>query len=304
MTSAAHFIEVVDPLFRSFVLPNARLETLAEGLRWLEGPVWFADHDFLLVSDVPDDHVLRWSAASGLTQFRSGGGFENGHARDRQGRLISCSHQHRCITRTEWNGNVTILAEHFQGKRLNSPNDVIVKRDGSIWFTDPHYGIQTDYEGGKQAAELPAYVYRLDPVSGELAIICDQMSGPNGLCFSPDESRLYLAESGVQFVAHPEQFIGVMDLSPEGKPVSPCRHFHTISPGYADGLRCDQGGNIWSSAADGVHCISPEGKLLGKIHVPHLVSNVAFGGRHLSRLFICASQTLYAIYTNQRGIAL
>jgi gluconolactonase len=304
MTNAKQTFEIIDPVFRSFVLPNAPLETLAEGLRWLEGPVWFADHDFLLVSDLPNDCVMRWSPVSGMSEYRRAGGFENGHARDRQGRLISCSHQHRCITRTEWNGQVTVLAEQYRGKRLNSPNDVVVKRDGSIWFTDPHYGIQTDYEGGKQPAELPAQVYRLDPDSHELSVICDSMAGPNGLCFSPDESRLYLSESGLQFDEAPVQYIGVIDLSPEGQPVSPCRPFHKVSPGYADGFRCDRDGNLWTGAADGVHCISPAGELLGKIHVPYRVSNLAFGGRNLCRLFICASHTLYAIYTNQRGATL
>ncbi|MDB5774242.1 MAG: gluconolactonase [Herbaspirillum sp.] len=293
--------EIVDPRFKSFVLPNAPLEKLGEGCRWLEGPVWFADHDCLLVSDLPNDRVLRWTEQSGLSLYRHPAGFSNGHARDRQGRLISCSHVHRCITRTEWNGEVTVLADRFDGKRLNSPNDVVVKSDGSIWFTDPPYGIQTDYEGGKQRAELPARVYRLDADSGRLDVVCNTMAGPNGLCFSPDESRLYVSETGLQFAMAPEQYIGAIDLGGDGGDYSPVRFFYKVAPGNSDGFRCDQDGNIWTGAADGVHCISPAGELLGRIHVPYPVSNVEFGGRCLSRLFICASHTLYAIYTNQRG---
>jgi gluconolactonase len=293
--------EIVDPCFQSFVLPNAPLEKLGEGFRWLEGPVWFADHDCLLVSDIPNDRVMRWSESSGLGIYRQPSGFANGHARDRQGRLISCSHRHRCISRTEWDGRITVLADSYHGKRLNSPNDVIVKSDGSIWFTDPPYGIQTDYEGGKQPSELPARVYRLDPADRTLEVIDESLKGPNGLCFSPDESRLYIAESGLQFAAAPERYIGVIDLDGAGAARPPIRFFHKVSPGFADGFRCDQDGNLWTGAADGVHCVSPDGTLLGKILAPYPVSNVEFGGRHLSRLFICASHTLFAIYTNQRG---
>jgi gluconolactonase len=282
------------------VLPNAPLEKLADGFRWLEGPVWFADHDFLLFSDIPNDRVMRW-CEDGVSTFQQPSGFANGHARDRQGRLISCSHRNRCITRTEFDGSVTMLAERYQGKRLNSPNDVVVKSDGSIWFTDPHYGINTDYEGGKQTPELPANVYRLDP-DGALSVVADDFDGPNGLCFSPDEQRLFITETGVQFAAEPRHCIrefGVAEKSLQGG-----KEFHKIAPGMADGIRCDEAGNVWSSAGDGVRCISPNGELLGKISVPSTVSNIAFGGRNRSRLFICAGQSLYAIYTNVRGAAL
>ena len=292
--------DIVDPRFNAYVLPNAPLEKLAEGFRWLEGPVWFADHDCLLFSDLPNDRVLRWTESGGVSVFRQPAGFENGHARDMQGRLISCSHRHRRITRTEPDGTVTVLADRCDGKRLNAPNDVVVKRDGSIWFTDPPYGIQTDYEGGKQAQELPARVYRLDPDSGALRVVTEALTGPNGLCFSPDETRLYVSDSGENFALDPVQHITVMDVAPDGSCSAP-RFFHKVSPGFADGIRCDEDGNLWSSAADGVHCIASDGKLLGKIRVPSRVSNLAFGGRNRSRLFICASHTLYAIYTNQRG---
>jgi gluconolactonase len=293
--------EIVDPRFHAMVLPNAPLEKLAEGFRWLEGPVWFADHDCLLFSDLPNDRVLRWTDTGGVSLFRQPSHFENGHTRDREGRLVSCCHRTRCITRTEPDGRITLLADRFDGKRLNSPNDVIVKSDGTIWFTDPPYGIQTDYEGGKQTAELPAYVYRLEPQSGTLTVAADSFDGPNGLCFSPDEKRLYITESGLQFAVDPVQEIRVFDVSDDGTRLTNGRAFHKVRPGFADGLRCDEDGNIWGSAADGVHCIDPAGVLLGKIKVPYTVSNLAFGGRNRSRLFICASHTLYAIYINCRG---
>jgi len=282
------------------LLPNAPLEKLADGFRWLEGPAWFADHDFLLLSDIPNDRVIRW-CEGGISTFRQPAGFTNGHTRDRQGRLISCSHQNRCITRTELDGTITVLADRYQGKRLNSPNDVVVKSDNSIWFTDPHYGINTDYEGGKQAPELPANVYRLDS-DGTLTIVADDFDGPNGLCFSPDEQLLYITETGLQFAEKPKSCIRVFSVADNR--LHGGKKFHKITPGMADGIRCDEAGNIWSSAADGVHCISPDGTMLGKIPVPSSVSNIAFGGRNRSRLFICAGEALYAIYTNVRGAAL
>jgi gluconolactonase len=291
---------IVDPRFKALVLPNAPLETLGDGYRWLEGPVWFADHDCLLVSDLPNDRILRWTDSGGVSVFRQPSGFANGHTRDRQGRLVGCSHRDRCITRTELDGTITILADRYQGKRLNAPNDIVCKSDGSLWFSDPLYGISTDYEGGKQRSELPPTLYRLDP-DGDLTVVADDFDGPNGLCFSPDESLLYVAESGAQFASDPVRHIRVFDVV--DKRLTRGRVFHTVSPGFADGLCCDEDGRIWSSAADGVHCIDPGGVLLGKIKVPSVVSNLTFGGRNRSRLFLCASHTLYAIYTNVRGAA-
>jgi gluconolactonase len=292
--------EICDERFRSMVLPNAPLETLGEGFRWLEGPVWFADHDCLYVSDLPNDRILRWSQAGGVSVFRQPAGFANGHARDQQGRLIGCSHRERCITRTELDGTVTVLAAHYRGKRLNSPNDIVCKSDGTIWFSDPPYGINTDYEGGKQASELPATLYRLDPASGTLSIAADDFEGPNGLAFSPDERVLYVAETGRQFAADPRQYIRRFDVGDDNR-LSGGAPFHKVSPGFADGFRVDDRGNLWSSAADGVHCISPRGELLGRILTPATVSNVVFGGRNRSQLFLCVSQKLMAIYTNVRG---
>lgn len=291
--------EIIDRRFRRFVLPHAPLEMLADGFRWLEGPVWFADMRCLLVSDIPNDRVLRWTEEGGIQVFRQPAGFANGHTRDREGRLISCLHGGRCLIRTELDGQVTVLADRFEGKRLNSPNDVIVKSDGTIWFTDPPYGIQTDYEGGKAEREQPARVYRLDPRTGHLAIVADDFDGPNGLCFSPDERLLYVVETGLQFEESSPHHIRVFQV--DGNQLRQGRVFHEVTPGNADGIRCDEDGHVWSSAGDGVHCIDPRGELLGKILVPSRVANLTFGGRCRSRLFICASHALYAIYTNQRG---
>jgi gluconolactonase len=292
--------ELTQAPFKACILPNAKLEKLAEGFRWTEGPVWFGDRHEVLFSDLPNNRVMRWSEAGGLSVFRQDGDFENGHTRDVEGRLVSCAHRGRRIHRTELDGSITTLADRYEGRRLNSPNDVVVKSDGTVWFTDPHYGIQTDYEGGKQEAELPATVYRFDPREGSLRIVADDFQGPNGLCFSPDERRLYIVETGLQFATDPVQHIRVFDVGDDGR-LGGGRVFASISPGNADGIRCDEDGHIWSSAGDGVHCLDEGGELLGKIIVPSTVANLTFGGRNRSRLFLCASDTLYAVYTNVRG---
>ena len=292
--------EILDPRFRAYILPNAQLVRLGDGYGWLEGPVWFADHECLLFSDVPGNRILRWTEGGGVSVFRQPSGFANGHTRDRQGRLIGCSHQHRCVTRTELDGSITVLASHHLGRLLNSPNDVVCRSDGSIWFSDPIYGISTDYEGGKQTPELPPALYRLDP-DGTLGVAADDLAGPNGLAFSPDERLLYVSDTGHQFDDAAPRHIRVFDAAADGR-LSNSRIFHVVEPGLADGFRVDQDGNVWTSAADGVHCVAPDGTKLGAIRVPFTVSNLTFGGRNRSRLFICASHTLYAIYTNQRGL--
>lgn len=291
--------DVLDDAFRAYVLPNAPLVKLAEGFAWLEGPVWFADHQSLLFSDLPNDRIMRWTADGGVSVFRQPAGFPNGHARDRQGRLLGCSHRHRRVERTELDGTVTVLADRFEGRRLNAPNDIVCRSDGSVWFTDPVYGISTDYEGGKQAPELPEAVYRLDPATGALAAVATGLEGPNGLAFSPDETLLYVSQSGAQFAARPERHLHVFDV--QGDRLGQGRVFHTIEPGNGDGFRCDELGNVWCSAGDGVHCIAPDGRRLGVVKVPHAVANLCFGGRNRSRLFLCASHTLYAIHLNVRG---
>jgi len=293
--------EIRDPRFRQYVIANASLELLAEGFRWVEGLVWMGDAGCLLFQDLPRDRTLRWIEDAGVSVFRQPSGYANGQTRDRQGRLIACSHRERCLLRTELDGSVTRLAERYEGRRLNSPNDITVKSDGSIWFTDPLYGIQSDYEGARQRSEQPAAVYRLDPESGELRIVADDFDGPNGLAFSPDEKRLYIAETGDQRAAQPRQCIRVFEVAPRAR-LRGGDVFHKIEPGYADGMCVDEDGNLWSSAADGVHCIDPGGRLLGKILVPHRVANLTFGGAARNRLFIGASQRLYAIFLNRRGV--
>jgi gluconolactonase len=289
--------ETYDPRFGTYVLFNAPLKKLASGFDWAEGPVWMGDANCLLFSDIPNSKIMRWSPDLGLSVYRGPSGFTNGHTRDRQGRLVSCEHGGRRVTRTEWDGTITVLADGYQGKPLNSPNDVVVKSDGSIWFTDPHYGIMTNYEGHKSAQELPCNVYRIDP-DGTLEAVLTDFNCPNGLCFSPDETRLYVADTGRMFQGDP-QHIRVFDMTsgrPKGSSV-----FHVIGVGCADGIRVDTEGNLWSSAGDGVHCIAPDGKLLGKILVPEIVSNICFGGRGKQMLFITATTSLFAISLNRSG---
>ena len=294
------FFEVLDDRFATFVLFNAPVKRLATGFDWVEGPVWFGDADCLYFSDIPNDRILRWSPQTGISTYRQPANFTNGHTRDREGRLVSCEHGGRRVTRTEHDGTITVLADGYDGKRLNSPNDVVVKSDGSIWFTDPHYGIMTSYEGHRAEPELPLQVYRIDPKTGEITAVVTDMNAPNGLCFSPDESLLYVADTGRIFTDDP-QGIRVYDVDAGGKTVSNGRHFHTIDPGAADGMRVDTDGNLWSSAADGVHCIAPDGTLIGKVKVPELVSNLCFGGRDKQQLFMTATTSVYSIHLNRSG---
>lgn len=294
--------EIIDRRFARYVLPNAPLEELAAGFRWIEGLVWMADAGCLLFQDLPRNRTMRWIEDAGVSVYRCPSDYANGQTRDRQGRLILCSHRGRCVQRIEPDGQVTTLVAAHAGKRLNAPNDVVVKSDGTIWFSDPLYGIQTDYEGGRQLSEQPPALYRLDPASGEARVMASDFDGPNGLAFSPDERRLYVAETGDQSQERPRQYIRVFDVSADGMRLTGGEVFHIIEPGYCDGLRVDEDGNIWSSAADGVHCVSPKGELLGKVRVPYRVSNLTFGGPDRNRLFIGGSHRLYAIFLNRRGV--
>ena len=289
--------ETIDPGFGRFVMGNAPLKKLATGFDWAEGPAWFGDAGCLLFSDIPNNKILRWTPGTAISIYREPSNFSNGHSRDREGRLVSCEHGLRRVTRTEHDGRITVIADGFDGKQLNSPNDVVVKSDGSIWFTDPHYGILTDYEGHKSAQELTCQVYRVDP-SGAMTVVADDFNCPNGLAFSPDEARLYIADTGRMFHNDP-QHIRVFDVADNR--LSGGAVFHTVSPGCADGIRTDTDGNLWSSAADGVHCIAPDGHLMGKILVPEVVSNICFGGRSKHQLFITATTSLYAISLNRNG---
>ena len=295
--------ESLDPRFDALVLFNAELELLATGFRWLEGPVWFGDQRCLLFNDIPNNRTLRWSEQHGISTFLEPSAYANGQARDRQGRLIQCHHSSRCLTRLNHDGSVTTLVDQAEGKRLNAPNDVVVKRDGSIWFSDPLYGLLSDYEGGRQVSEQSPAVYRLDPDTAAITAVVRDFDGPNGLAFSPDEQLLYVSETGSASSGEPRQYIRRFSVSADGTALSGGEIFHKISAGWADGFRVDEQGNLWCSADDGVHVIAADGTLLGKVRTPQRVSNLCFGDRFNSRLFICASTSLYSLFTNTRGAA-
>ena len=293
------FFESHDPRFDRFVLGNAPVKRLATGFDWVEGPVWFGDAGCLLFSDIPNDVIRRWSPETGISTFRAPSNNANGHTRDRQGRLVSCEHLTRRVTRTEWDGTVTVLADGFEGRPLNSPNDVIVARDGTVFFSDPHYGIMMDYEGARAEEENARVVYRLDPETGALEQVITDMNCPNGLCLSPDEALMYVADTGRMWSDDP-QHIRVYDMV-DGRPANG-RDFAKPDAGIADGIRCDEEGLLWSSAGDGVHCFDVDGRLLGKILVPETVSNLCFGGRAKHVLFITATTSIYSVALARRGV--
>ena len=288
-----------DPRFDRFVLFNAPPKQIATGFDWTEGPVWFGDAGCLLFSDIPNDRVVRYTPGSGITTYRQPSNHANGHTRDREGRLVSCEHGTRRVTRTETDGRITVIADAYEGKRLNSPNDVVVASDGAIWFSDPHYGIASDYEGFRGEQELPCHVYRVDP-DGSMAAMLTDFNGPNGLAFSPDGRRLYVADTGR---AHEDDPRHIRAFDVDGARLSGGDVFHVIEPGAADGMRVDTDGNLWSSAGDGVHCIAPDGTPLGRILIPEIVSNLCFGGRARHQLYITATTSLYAITLNRTGVA-
>ena len=294
----------VDPSFDKYRLPLAKIERLSHGMRWSEGPVWLGDARKLVWSDVPGNVMYQWDEETGATSaYRRPSNNGNGNTRDRQGRIITCEHLTRRVTRTEHDGRITVLADSFDGKRFNSPNDVVVKSDDSIWFTDPFFGITGYYEGEKAPQELPTNVYRLD-ADGSLSVVAADINQPNGLAFSPDESKLYIVESR----AVPRAILAydvvnqrtlanrrvLIDAGPKGTP---------------DGFRCDVDGNLWcgwgmgEAGLDGVHIFNPEGKLIGRIDLPERCANLCFGGVHRNRLFMAASTSLYSLYVNVQGVA-
>jgi gluconolactonase len=298
-------IEILDPSFMPYRVFSAAVERLAAGFRWCEGPVWFGDGRYLLWSDIPNNRIMRWDEDSGtVTVFRQPSNYANGNTRDRQGRLVTCEHGGRRVVRTEYDGAITVLADSFEGKRLNSPNDVVVKSDGSIWFTDPPFGILGNYEGFKAEPELPQNVYRVDGQTGALSVVATAR-GPNGLAFSPDESKLYLVESR----AEPNRLLLVYDVIDGGKRLTNGRTFIDAGPGTPDGFRVDVDGNLWcgwgmgDDALDGVMIYNAAGRLIGRIRLPERCANVCFGGRMRNRLFMAASQSLYALYVNTQGVA-
>jgi len=295
--------EILTPEFRKLVLPNGWVERLHTGMRWAEGPVWFGDGGYVVWSDIPNDRMLQWVDGLGVRTFRQPSNYANGNTRDLEGRLITCEHGARRVTRTEIDGRITVLADRYKGKRLNSPNDVAVKSDGTIWFTDPPYGIMNDYEGHKADMELDGcYVFRLDPRAGELTVVADDFVRPNGIAFSPDERRLYVSDTSISHDPNGNRHIRVFDVDEKGR-LSNGRVFAVVTPGCSDGFRLDTAGNVWTSAGDGVHCYAPDGTLLGKIRIPEAVSNLCFGGPKRNRLFITATTSLYSVYVGVNGAA-
>jgi gluconolactonase len=296
MTDHTLDIEILDERFKSMISEGATLKKHCSGMEWAEGPVYSAEGDFVLWSDIPNDRIMRWSDAEGCSVFRHPAGYTNGHYRDRQGRLVSCEHGDRRISRTEHDGTVVTLVDNYKGKKFNSPNDLVVKSDGCIWFTDPPYGILTNREGHQAESELGAnYVFRMDPSSGELEIVSDDFDRPNGICFSPDENVMYIADTGEP--GHIRAF-DVID----GRRLANSRVFAVVRPGLADGFRVDTNGNLFTSAKDGIQVYSPEAELLGKILVPEpATANCVFGGPGKNRLYITASTSLYSMELNATG---
>jgi gluconolactonase len=291
---------VLDERFRRLVNSNARLEKLYEGCRWAEGPAYFPAGRYLVWSDIPNDRMLRFDETSGaVSVFRHPAGYSNGNTVDRQGRLVTCEHLTRRVTRTEHDGSVIVLADGYGGKPLNAPNDVVVGPDGAVWFTDPGYGILNDYEGRAATAELSTAVYRIDPDGAGPGLVLDDLDRPNGLCFSPDGTRLYVVDSGLTRSIH------VYDVTSGG--VAAGRPFADMGPGTSDGIRCDVDGNLWATAGgggdgyDGVHVFDPAGTLLGQVLLPEVCANLCFGGPARNRLFMAASRSVYAVYLNTVG---
>lgn len=296
-------VQSLDKRFDQYrIAVNAGVERLYTGCRWSEGPVWIGDQRLLIWSDIPNNRMLKYDEISGeVSVFRAPSNYANGSTRDREGRLITCEHLTRRVARTEHDGSITVLADRYQGKRLNSPNDVVVKSDGSIWFTDPSFGIQGYYEGEKATPELPTNVYRIDGKSGRISMVAEGIEGPNGLCFSPDEKLLYVAAS----LASPNQIL-VYDVV-GGDRLQRGRAFVSAGDGTADGMRCDIDGNLWCGWGmgrddlNGVRVFAPDGVAIGRIALPERCANICFGGVKRNRLFMAASHSLYALYVNTQG---
>jgi gluconolactonase len=290
--------EVLDDRFRPCANGDVRVERLHGGCRWAEGPVYVPAGRYLLWSDIPNDRILRWDETTGAVGvFRQPAGYANGGTLDGTGRLVTCEHGNRRVTRTEHDGSVTVIADRYQGKRFNSPNDVVVRSDRSIWFTDPSYGIDSDYEGHRADSEIGAcHVYRVEPGTGSVRVVADDFVRPNGLAFSLDERRLYVSDTRANHLR-------VFDVADDGA-LTGGEVFATCTVGAFDGFRLDQDGRIWTSAGDGVHCYDPDGTLIGKVLVPETVANVVFGGQRRNHLFICATTSLYAILLSVTGAAM
>ena len=298
-------VRIIDTSFAKYRLSLAKVERIATGMRWSEGPVWFGDGRFLLWSDIPNNRIMKWDEATdAVSVFRKPSNNSNGNTRDRQGRLLTCEHDARRVTRTEYDGSITVIADEFEGKPLNSPNDIVCRSDGSLWFTDPPFGILGFYEGHKEKPELPTNVYRWDPETKKLSVVIGDISRPNGLAFSPDETKLYVVEAGVT-----PRVIRVYDVSQNGTELENGRTFLSAEDnGTPDGFRVDVDGNLWvgwgmgKPGLDGVSVFNPKGKLIGRIDLPERCGNVCFGGRHRNRLFMCGSTSMYSLFVNTQGV--
>lgn len=295
---------VFDDRFARLAMGNVHVEKLYTGCRWAEGPTWFAAGRYLVWSDIPNNRMMRWDETDGsVSIFRQPSENSNGNTVDRQGRLITCQHRTGTVTRTEFDGSITTLASHYQGKRLNSPNDAVVKSDGAIWFTDPSYGIDSEYEGDARPSEIGAcHVYRIDPVSGAVEAVATDFAKPNGLAFSPDEKRLYIIDTGRSHGAQYPKHMRVFDVGADGRTLTGGAVFAESEVGMFDGMRVDVHGNIWTSSGDGVRCYAADGTLIGLVRIPEVVANCCFGGAKRNRLFICGTTSLYSVYLNTRGV--
>ena len=298
-------IRVIDRSFAKYVVTLTGVEKLADGCSWSEGPVWFGDGRYLLWSDIPNNRIMRWDEASGaVSVFRHPSNHANGNTRDRQGRLVTCEHSGRRVTRTEYDGSITVLADSYNGKRLNSPNDIIVASDGAVWFTDPPFGIRDNYMGVAAESETTPALYRIDPDTGRVDVMADDIPGPNGLAFSPDEKTLYVVASR----AEPNRTILAFAVTDDGAGLGRGRTLIDAQGGTPDGFRVDLDGNLWcgwgmgNAELDGVRIFNPAGQPIGHIDLPERCANVCFGGRHRNRLFMAASHGLYALYVNTAGI--
>lgn len=296
-------LKVLDPRFRQCFAGHVRVERLWTGARWSEGPAWFAAGRYLIWSDIPNNRMLRLDEPSGhVSVFRQPANNSNGNTVDNRGRLVTCEHLSRRVTRTEIDGSITVVADKWNGRRFNSPNDLVVKSDDSVWFSDPAYGIDTDYEGDRAPQEIDGCnVYRVDGKTGGVDRVVSDMVRPNGIAFSPDEKLLYIADTGATHVENGPRLIRRFQVAPDGRSLTGGEVFAESTSGLFDGFRVDWKGRIWTSAGDGVHCYDPDGTLIGKILIPEMVSNVTFGGPKLNRLFICGTTSLYSIYLTTNG---
>jgi gluconolactonase len=293
--------DVLDERFRACFNRISHVERLWTGARWTEGPVYFPAGRYTLFSDIPNDRIMRYDETDGsVSVFRHPANYANGHTVDRQGRLVSCEHGGRRVTRTEHDGRITVIADNYQGKPLNSPNDVVVKSDGSIWFTDPPYGILSDFEGHKAEPENGNFVYRVDGHSGDIRVVADDFIRPNGLAFSRDEKQIYIVDSAGGRVKGQPKHIRVFDVD-EDCVLSGGKEFADCTAGRFDGMRFDDAGRLWAATDDGVHCIDTDGTLIGKVRIPEICSNVVFGGAKRNYLYVCATNSLYGVLLTVNG---